>query len=64
MKAHIIIALSLVVTVVSCQGQDDTNRLKDKSFVRKQLDCVLERGPCDKMGQNMKGMRIFWPWEI
>lgn len=59
MKARIVIVFSLAVIVASCQGQDDMNRLTDKSFVRKQLDCILERRPCDKIGQNMKGMRVF-----
>ncbi|XP_035731123.1 uncharacterized protein LOC118445556 [Vespa mandarinia] len=57
MKARIIIAFSLAVILVSCQRQDgDMNRLRDKSFVKKQLDCILERRPCDKMGQNMKDL--------
>nr|XP_050854937.1 uncharacterized protein LOC127065928 [Vespula vulgaris] len=56
MKTRIVIVFSLAVIVASCQGQDDMNRLTDKSFVRKQLDCILERRPCDKIGQNMKDL--------
>ncbi|KAL2729056.1 ejaculatory bulb-specific protein 3-like [Vespula squamosa] len=54
MKARIVIALSLIVVVVSYKGQDDMNRLTDKSFVKKQLDCILDRKPCDKIGLSIK----------
>ena len=29
-------------------------RLKDEAFMKKQLDCVLDKGPCDKTGNLIK----------
>ena len=29
-------------------------KLQDETFVRKQLDCVLDQGPCDKIGTTLK----------
>ena len=31
-------------------------RLKDEAFMKKQLDCVLDKGPCDKTGNLIKRM--------
>ena len=29
-------------------------KLSDESFVRSQLDCVLDQGPCDELGSTLK----------
>ena len=29
-------------------------RLQDENFVRQQLDCVLDQGPCDELGSTLK----------
>jgi hypothetical protein len=29
-------------------------RLQDETFVRQQLDCVLDKAPCDELGATMK----------
>jgi len=29
-------------------------KLQDENFVRKQLDCILDQGPCDKIGTTLK----------
>jgi len=31
-------------------------KFKDKNFVRKQLDCALDKGPCDELGTTIKRM--------
>ncbi len=29
-------------------------RLNDKEYMRKQIDCVLDKGPCDEIGGEIK----------
>ena len=29
-------------------------RLQDEAFMQKQLDCVLNKGPCDELGASIK----------
>ena len=41
---------------LKCKGTDAISevRLQDENFVRKQLDCVLDRGKCDELGATLK----------
>jgi len=29
-------------------------RLQDEAFMQRQLNCVLDKGPCDELGANVK----------
>ncbi|XP_014608124.1 PREDICTED: uncharacterized protein LOC106788922 [Polistes canadensis] len=59
-----ILTLIIILVIVLCQRQEKKDksmnqhmsRLKDRSFMKKQLDCVLDRAPCDQLGLNMKTM--------
>lgn len=46
----------LIPESLLCKGSDVTVdiKLKDKRYVQKQLDCVLNKGPCDKTGLMIK----------
>ena len=37
-------------------------RLQDERFMRAQLNCVLERGPCDKTGLTIKRKTLFYKY--
>merc|ERR1711944_18458 len=41
---------------VACLGSDIgvNQKLKDENYMKQQLDCVLDKGPCDKNGQMIK----------
>ena len=55
-----LVIFALVITVCSSDKTDDLDTLlADKSFVRKQISCVLGKGRCDKFGTNLKGKNLF-----
>ena len=41
---------------MKCKAEDVASdiRLQDEGFVRQQLDCVLDQGPCDDLGATIK----------
>ena len=41
---------------VACLGSDIgvNQKLKNEEYINQQLDCVLDKGPCDKNGQMIK----------
>lgn len=43
---------------MKCKAEDVASdiRLQDEGFVRQQLDCVLDQGPCDDLGATIKRM--------
>ena len=48
--------ISDVVNDLKCKAEEVgmAQRLQDKKYVRQQMDCVLDAGPCDKIGSNLK----------
>lgn len=46
------------VSGVKCKAEDLAAdvRLQDEGFMRLQLDCVLDKGPCDELGDTLKRM--------
>jgi len=48
--------LGSIVNNAKCKATEFSANLKlhDETFVRKQLDCVLNQGPCDKIGITVK----------
>ncbi|KAI4502067.1 hypothetical protein M0802_002749 [Mischocyttarus mexicanus] len=51
----------VVINVIGlCQGQQDkefmshVKGIKDQFFMKKQLNCLLDRAPCDALGKNLK----------
>merc|ERR1712083_15780 len=50
--------LGSLVGDVKCQATEFSSNLKlqDDNFVRQQLQCVLNQGPCDKIGNTFKRM--------
>ena len=46
---------------LKCKGTDAVSevKLQDENFVRKQLDCVLDRGQCDELGATLKRKAIY-----
>ena len=54
------IFLHLIVNNAKCKATEFSANLKlqDENFVRKQLDCVLNQGPCDKIGITIKSKFI------
>ncbi|XP_068991320.1 ejaculatory bulb-specific protein 3 [Neodiprion pinetum] len=47
-----VIVLFGVLSICQCAGVDDL--LNDSTLVRKQLNCVLDKGPCDAIGVSVK----------
>ena len=41
---------------IKCGAEDVAAdvRLQDEAFMQRQLDCVLDKGPCDELGANIK----------
>ncbi|KAK2574976.1 hypothetical protein KPH14_008739 [Odynerus spinipes] len=56
MKVQIALALFLIGAIAYCQGQDVSRLLMDRVYVNKQINCILERGPCDGIGRHLKDM--------
>ncbi|XP_015180360.1 PREDICTED: uncharacterized protein LOC107068473 [Polistes dominula] len=64
--AVVTLIFTIIIVIVLCKRQggnkqdqplnQQMDRLKDTSFMKKQLDCILDRAPCDKLGLNMKTM--------
>merc|ERR1719210_1964647 len=54
----IIGAIAGVGGILKCKAEDVASdiRLQDEGFVRQQLDCVLDQGPCDDLGATIKRM--------
>ena len=52
----IIGAIAGVGGILKCKAEDVASdiRLQDEGFVRQQLDCVLDQGPCDDLGATIK----------
>ena len=52
----IIGAIAGVGGILKCKAEDVASdiRLQDEGFVRQQLDCVLDEGPCDDLGATIK----------
>merc|ERR1712007_187139 len=50
--------LGSLVGDVKCQATEFSSNLKlqDDNFVRQQLQCILNQGPCDKIGNTFKRM--------
>ena len=48
--------LSNLAGNIKCGAEDlaADARLQDEAFMQKQLDCVLDKGPCDELGANVK----------
>ena len=48
--------LSPIIENAKCKATEigGNIKLQDENFVRKQLDCVLDQGPCDKIGTTLK----------
>ena len=48
--------LSNLAGNIKCGAEDIAAdaRLQDEAFMQKQLDCVLDKGPCDELGANVK----------
>ena len=49
-------SISSILTGVKCKAEEigADVRLQDENFVRQQLDCVLDEGPCDELGSTIK----------
>lgn len=62
-----VIFLSLTIfSYVSSQGLS-RNGLTGRNYMEKQLLCALEKGPCDVLGSQIKGMIFYlvvcvWGW--
>ncbi|KAG7203189.1 hypothetical protein KM043_010296 [Ampulex compressa] len=56
MKIQAVIILTIVVITGLCQGQDISGLLADRRYVEKQINCILERGHCDVIGRQIKGL--------
>ncbi|XP_012271972.1 ejaculatory bulb-specific protein 3-like [Orussus abietinus] len=54
MKFQLVIVLVIAGVFAMAQAQDISALLMDKNYVLRQIDCVLERGRCDSVGQQLK----------
>ncbi|XP_046752368.1 ejaculatory bulb-specific protein 3-like [Diprion similis] len=48
----VVILLVGVVSFCQCAGIDDF--LNDSALVKRQINCVLDKGPCDAIGLSLK----------
>ncbi|XP_012271970.1 ejaculatory bulb-specific protein 3-like [Orussus abietinus] len=54
MKIQLVVALVVVGVFALAQAQDISGLLMDRNYVRRQIDCILERGRCDVIGRRIK----------
>ncbi|PSN34932.1 hypothetical protein C0J52_20146 [Blattella germanica] len=58
MKILIVLCLTLTLTIAQQQtnfGSGDISRfLRDNAFIQREIDCILDKGPCDEIGRNLK----------
>lgn len=47
--------LTILATLEIFAAQDVPKMLKDKVLVQRQINCAMDRGPCDAMGKQIKG---------
>lgn len=54
-----IIGCLICGTLVSAQGSSEITRLLgNQQIVGKQIMCVLDKGPCDQLGNQLKGNSV------
>lgn len=64
--SFLLVALAALAAIVSAQTQqqlaleniDVDNVLKNEKLVRRYIDCVLEKGRCEKNGNDLKGNNL------
>ncbi|XP_043274138.1 ejaculatory bulb-specific protein 3-like [Venturia canescens] len=56
MKSRLILALSLMTILTFVQAQDISALLADQRVVHRGILCLLDSGPCDAIGKQIKGL--------
>ena len=60
MGSKVIFGLFAILTVLAiCEAQDISVLLQDRAVVQKQINCALDRGVCDILGRQIKGIYLF-----
>ncbi|CAK9806585.1 Allergen Tha p 1 [Anthophora quadrimaculata] len=55
MKGYIFLLFTVFVLATFANAQDHiSNLLRDKRYIERQIDCILDRGYCDIMGRKFK----------
>ncbi|XP_076302656.1 allergen Tha p 1-like [Lasioglossum baleicum] len=54
MKVQIFILFTILILTNYIKAQDISNLLKDRQYVQKQINCILNRGHCDSIGRKIK----------
>ena len=56
MKIIAVFVLFYTVAVVVGEIEDIDNLLQNEKLMRRQIDCLLDKGRCTKDGKEMKGI--------
>jgi len=48
------LAVAHAQTATSFGSRDISNLLRDSSLIQRQINCVLDRSPCDELGKMLK----------
>ena len=59
MNLKLIFGVFIILSISAISvTQDLTVILKNKKFVQNQIDCAMDRKPCDAIGKEIKGMFV------
>ncbi|XP_015585244.1 ejaculatory bulb-specific protein 3 [Cephus cinctus] len=54
MRTQLLLVAVVVGVFALCQAQDISLLLNDRNYVEKQINCVVGKGSCDRIGQQIK----------
>lgn len=55
MQSQFAIVFVIVTIIASGEAQDVGVLLMDRRLVEREINCILERGPCGPIGRQIKG---------